>query len=100
MRLVSYLCIALVMPLIAGCGNRSSGTTITGTVKCKGKPWELGYVFLRFDNGNEARGDIHDGIYSVQPAEQGHARIGVGSPKPQVIRVDDRRGKPADSSAP
>lgn len=85
--------------LAAGCSSNSADTTIKGSVKYKGKPLICGYVLMQFDDGNEAKGDIAtDGTYVVSSKFVGHAKIGVGSPKPAVPEKNDRGGTTVDPS--
>ena len=89
---------ATAIIVLAGCKGGTSESTVSGTVKYKGKPLGNGYVLLRFDNGNEVKGDIAidgSGNYTVKSTFQGHAKIAVGSPKPGDPSAKKGRGDSA-----
>jgi hypothetical protein len=92
----------VVSILALGCGGGGGESTVTGTVRHKGKPLGNGYVLLRFDNGNEVNGTIAidgSGSYTVKTPFTGHAKIAVGSPKPaDPSKTKGRGDTPVDPS--
>ncbi len=91
-RQIAVLLCGLVLLACAGCGEVSTGVSVSGTVTRDGQPVEdarILFVPAKGTQGPVVSGAIKGGLYSI-PADQG-LKTGLYSVKVSLTRVPQRK---------
>lgn len=81
---------SVVLAVLPGCGGGRA--SVAGKVTYKGKPLAMGTVYVASVDGVQWPASINeDGTYRIESLPAGPAKIGVTSPKPQVLSERARR---------